>query len=300
VKLQQQYEKVHPDEKAGHMFASILKQFVALRADIKAQKLSDPLAIVTACVVIDERFRTWRALLPSSSYPTEHQVKVITNEVFGTEFFEYESLNTASMWTSYRSVHILVHEMIAEHLLPFSTTTSPLGSISNPSLQRQESLIAIRNLAIDMTKTVPGILGFGRNGQLAGSARASAGLFALWPLFSIGCQENVPHQIRVWSLHRLLFIGHTMGIQQALAAAAVLRKRQELRAWTTIWVKSVMTSQMFVKNSKWPGYEHSRSDGYDGQEVMYEETDVAWTSNSGTQESREEHVELEMEAEDIE
>lgn len=61
--------------------------------------------------------------------------------------------------------------------------------------------------------------------------RGSGGYFLLWPLYLVGVMDIASDEIREWVVQCLRTIGRSMGIQQAIALAGFLERKERMAAW---------------------------------------------------------------------
>ncbi len=206
-------------------------EFAQLRADIKSEKLTEPVDILHRLVKIDEGYKTWRDNLPEDWYFTEHTLDHETEEVLGLRYHTYTDNWIASIWTNYRLGHLIVSEMLTHYLTSFSNKTTPLGPISNPKVRLEQSRLAMMHILAEIPASIPFQLGFSteKDGPNAAAPYAQGGRSCVWPLYLVGGVETAPAVVCDWAINRLHFIGKTMGIQPALAIATILRTRQQIR-----------------------------------------------------------------------
>jgi hypothetical protein len=63
--------------------------------------------------------------------------------------------------------------------------------------------------------------------------RAIGGISLIWPLYLAGNIESIaPPSLRNWVISRLEYIGHTMGIEQAILLATLLKNRKGGIQWS--------------------------------------------------------------------
>ncbi|OBT68856.1 hypothetical protein VE03_02043 [Pseudogymnoascus sp. 23342-1-I1] len=212
-------------------------------------------AIVSAALMIESSLAGWAAENPYS-YDT---VPLIARHdaVFSDYYHIYSSILTATSWNSYRSVRILLSELIITQLNHLSQSQSQfdyededgdfpnLAKDSHALLQQEytsqifRSRAAIVQLTQDICASVPyylcdapspGVLLIEHQDSTY-VPRTATGNLLLWPLFTAVCTNMVSNVMRTWVVQRLEWIADVMGIQQAKALAILLCLRKDPPRW---------------------------------------------------------------------
>ncbi|KAJ5614034.1 hypothetical protein N7528_007688 [Penicillium herquei] len=226
-------------------------------ASMKDGTVTDPGEIIRAALTIDANLTSLFITVPASWNYRIVKVPVfngeaITRAVWGDSYHIYESLAASSMWNNYRSARILVHELIIDTVKRLDASTSETDRRQQRALASQSRLIA-HQLVEDICSTVPFNLGAGSEHNDGNDIEASApfqvtaagGFSLMWPLLiaansGLACQE-----LRQWITNCLDKIGHSMGINQALAMAQVLRRGMRSRSLSDDGVNSTPNSDSY-------------------------------------------------------
>ncbi|PKY05950.1 hypothetical protein P168DRAFT_250959 [Aspergillus campestris IBT 28561] len=210
---------------------SIAGRLSNLRADINCKVLADQGEILTAAYAIEAELMAWLASLPAEFLYTtvEDPTPVAVTMGWGPAPWNnrhhiYSDLWICNTWNQYRCARIIVSEIILSCLRRLATgATVPAELQSHCSRIRGTS----RQVATDICASVPfhfGVDNFTTKPSLYFPVHQSylGGLMLLWPLVLAGATEDRQHPMRKWVIGCLRFIGHSMGIDQALALIDVL------------------------------------------------------------------------------
>lgn len=222
-------------------------------ADVKEGHFDKPVEIVQMALSIDAAFVSLLIIAPSTwSYtiakvPTAHDASP-SPHIWGTSYHIYESIAASSMWNNYRCARILIQELILDTLNSISPSTErEIAFPQRHALELQCRQTALR-LVEDICASVPFSLGSEMEMEMtsdksAGAAAAnsppcasfaisgSGGLTLMWPLLVAANSGVAPKDLRDWIAGCLDKIGHSMGINQALAMSKLLQDRMRTRAW---------------------------------------------------------------------
>ncbi|KAJ5655203.1 hypothetical protein N7507_007153 [Penicillium longicatenatum] len=213
-------------------------------ASMKDGSVTDPGEIIRTALTIDANLTSLFISVPLAwSYRT---VKVplfngeaITKAVWGDNYHIYENLASSSMWNNYRSARILVHELIIDAVKTLEASTlKDTDRRRQRALDSQSRLVA-HQLVEDICASVPFNLGAGIEANEESDVEDSAplkvtgagGFSLMWPLLIAGNSGLACQDLRQWIINCLEKIGHSMGINQALAMAHLLRRGMRSRAW---------------------------------------------------------------------
>lgn len=225
-----------------HIFnelANVLSDLCEFRACIKDGSVTDPAAIISSMLHLDDLLIDWG--IQRSSQWDHITIFDSSNpeDFYDDSYSVYASAMIAGTWGVQRAARIFIHEAIIGHidmilaksLFPSDTTAaqSPASFPFNMAQQRSRSLSIIMELASDICASVPYILGHDRprHEQLANPIPSGYGYFFLRPLYLAGNTIGVPHSMRVYVLGRVRYIGHVFGINHALLWADILQKKIE-------------------------------------------------------------------------
>lgn len=218
--------------------AEAVIRFCNLRASMDSfHDYSKAEHIVSSACEIDAELEAW-----AKNYPIECMYKTVmlkerSDEVFSDHYHIYENLLAATTWNHYRSVRILVNEVIITQLeglkkeRPYVFELSSSDSVFT-DVRNKAANTTILQLSHDICASVPPLLGF-KEGQEPSqhNTKAVSGNLLLWPLYSAACTPMVSDMMCRWVAGRLKMISEVIGIKQAGPLAHVLMKRQALLAW---------------------------------------------------------------------
>jgi hypothetical protein len=203
----------------------IVTRFANLRALLKDRLLTDASDIVLTALPIEQDLMIWLEDLSPAFIFTTASVETAAEVVYGSHCHIYEHLWAAFNMNTYRTTHLMIHSMILEYLVPYATSTHPVGMIQNPASQYQKSLKTSHYLGTEIAASLPFHLGFGKSSGMPPPHKRTpiaGGLFSLWPLYILGTTRSIPEDLRAWAAERLVMIRNTMGIQTASMLAWVV------------------------------------------------------------------------------
>jgi Tfp pilus assembly protein PilW len=202
----------------------ILTRLCTLRGLIEKETNNDPAVLVIA-KGIDADLIEWADKSPSCFKYT----RVLSNDAENVPsgyYHVYPNVWVVSTWNLYRSARILTHEVIERCL-------SRNFASDFAQIRQSEAVLSMMNA--DICASVPCVFGqIDASGLQIGSsrsARAGTGTWILWPLYLAATMDRAMPTTRSWVLDQLDKMGRTMGIQQAISLAAVLRTQKEITAW---------------------------------------------------------------------
>lgn len=217
-------------EAYGNRLVSITGKLSNLRADIASKANTDGRQILATAYAIEAELMTWLAGLPPNFMYTTVKNPVIDAEFlrrsrgfvpFSDQYHIYSELWLGHTWNQYRCSKIIVTQIIMSCLRRLSADSANGYSSKDLEIHCNGLRATARQLAIDICASVPDHLGL--VGEPATSNRSHiGGIVLLWPLFLAGATENKTHALRKWAENCFRLIGHTMGIDQALALIEIL------------------------------------------------------------------------------
>ncbi|KAJ6111017.1 hypothetical protein N7486_003252 [Penicillium sp. IBT 16267x] len=220
---------LRPSEAYGNRLIIIIGRLSNLRADVIARKITDDQQIIAGASAIEADLITWLAGLPpvfsyeilaKDRFDFQFQQRCRGLALYDDQYHVYPNLWACNSWNQYRCARIIVSGMILTHIRQMSDSAS-MRSLSEELRQQCHSLRAtIRRLAVDICRSVPYCLGVHQNEMdpnLPPPDSYLGGLVLLWPMYLAGTAENRTHPLRRWVVQCLRMIGHTFGLDQALA-----------------------------------------------------------------------------------
>jgi hypothetical protein len=220
----------------GNRLIMIIGNLSNLRADIHAKVFDNPQDVLTTACAIEADLIAWLASLPPEFTYTSHTVSPLDRVFeqrcrgilpYHNEYHVYPELWVCNCWANYRCARILVSEIILSHVHKLSAS-SPNSALSEDFRLHCKSLRATTSrLGADICRSVPFHLG-ACNSQVPADVPQMppesylGGLMLLWPLYLAAMVEGPTHPQRRWVVNCLSMIGHTMGLDQALALMDIL------------------------------------------------------------------------------
>lgn len=202
----------------------IITRLCTLRGVIAKDTNNDP-AVLTIARGIDADLVEWADQFPTwLRYTTE--LSNDTENVLSGYYHVYPNVWVVGGWNLYRCARILTHEVMERWLS---------RNITYDMAQLRQSEAVLIKLNADICASVPYVFGqVDANGLQTGSScspRAVMGIWILWPLYLAATMDTATPTTRAWVINQLDKMGRTMGIQQAISLAAVLRAQKEITAW---------------------------------------------------------------------
>ncbi|KAL2050410.1 hypothetical protein ABVK25_009382 [Lepraria finkii] len=202
----------------------IITRLCTLRCVIAKDTNNDP-AVLTIARGIDADLVEWADRFPTWLRYTTELSNDIENVLSGY-YHVYPNVWVVGGWNLYRCARILTHEVIERWLS---------RNLTYDMAQLRQSEAVLSKLNADICASVPCVFGqVDVNGLQTGysySPRAATGTWILWPLYLAATMDTATPTTRAWVINQLDKVGRTMGIQQAISLAAVLRAQKEITAW---------------------------------------------------------------------
>jgi hypothetical protein len=215
----------HNTSRIANDLLDLVCELCELRASSKDHTLPNPASIITSLLHLDDLVIAWgTARSKKWDYSTVFDSSD-PESLYDDTCAVYTAYWIAGTWNIQRSTRIFIHEavlvQIDELLTLPQTPTTTLQLLS----QRTLSLATITSSASDICASCPYLLGHNRPyaDQLSNPTPAACGYFLLTSIYLAGSTVGVPHSMRMYVLGRLRYIGHRMGIHQALLVADILQ-----------------------------------------------------------------------------
>ncbi|KAE8149423.1 hypothetical protein BDV25DRAFT_156336 [Aspergillus avenaceus] len=221
----------------GDRLIGIAGRLSNLRSNINMGLLTDHKEILSAAYGIEAELMAWIAGIPSEFLYTTVESPTLSDISFNmwghgphpynNRYHIYSDLWLCHTMNQYRCARIIVSEIILSCLGRISLST-PTATISSDLLEHCTRLRSTtRQLACDICSSVPYHFSVGNIlsepfDSLPVNQSYVAGLILLWPLVLAGATESLNHPLRKWVISCLRLIGHSMGIDQALALIDIL------------------------------------------------------------------------------
>jgi hypothetical protein len=233
--LSVQYESANQAASSALVF--IMIKFSELRTNLAAlHYANDPHRVIADALEIDERFYEWTLSVPESFNWTSVSIAEPDEEVFADYYDVYHDVFTAGVWNSFRSIRMMLHEIIIEHLVvlcssPEYITPSP-EVLSSYRAQLFTSKTIINTLTHEVCASVPYYFNYHQRDMENFGERpppkAVAGYLLMWSLYTAAVAGRVSAQMREWISGRLKDIGDVMGVRHAYALGSVAAVKREM------------------------------------------------------------------------
>lgn len=235
-----QFESV--EEAHNSILCEIVIKFCDLRALVAlSEGLVDSAMIISTALDIELELSEWADQLPVQYFYNIVTMRTRSSSVFADYYHEYTNIWIATTWNHYRSVRILVNELVIEHITYLQSQAMQPGEDEDPviaALYRTRlnlSKSILLQLTQDICASIPMYIDGSNLGAstspLASVSRAASGNLLLWPLYTAAATDSVSDVMRLWVVDRLKTIARVMGIQQANVLACVLSMRKDIDAW---------------------------------------------------------------------
>ncbi|KAI2812285.1 transcriptional regulator family: Fungal Specific TF [Aspergillus niger] len=266
-RLSQETAKYRPnkDDAIVDRLSSVTIPLGDLCAAIKEGTISCPSEIVRYALNLDAQIQSIMSDIPASmGYKTVNvalaQGVPTVDTVWGAQYHTYRDITVSSFWNNYRSARLVLLELIVEAIGAMNIHFPGNTKEEHQHLLRECQQIS-RQLVEDICASVPFHLGSvvddSHVDKFSGSttfkssdankhraskpphlssespfgAPAAGGFALMWPLLIAADSGYAPKELRSWIIHCLDKIGHSMGINQALAMAQLVREGESTRAW---------------------------------------------------------------------
>ncbi|KAL7958831.1 hypothetical protein V8C34DRAFT_323799 [Trichoderma compactum] len=253
----------NPNDQILDQLATIVTRLTDFTANVTNRHIVNPTEIIRTALKLDaELVSLMVGVPPSLRYAIVNipmfDGKPITKAVWGDSYHIYQSIPASSMWNNYRSIRIIIQELIINTLKDLEDSENDdIGLSQRSSLANQASETALR-LVEDICASVPYNLDIGieddtglRDSTLKAThtstrhridmvstlspfqASGAGGLTTMWPLLVAANSGFACDDLRKWIANCLDKIGHSMGINQALAMSKLIQDGVRSRAFLT-------------------------------------------------------------------
>jgi hypothetical protein len=234
-----QYESA--EEQINSNLSEIVINFTNLRASMAGfRDFSNSAAIVSAALQIDSDLAAWATECPLHYVYNTITMKERSESVFADYYHVYPNIWIATTWNHYRSIRMLVNELILEHLSHLNQNQFVYQDPGQDfSILYENRMLFSKSVLVQMTQdicaSVPYYLNYQDPGRtddpINNPPKAAGGNLLLWPLYTAAVTEVVSDVMRSWVVGRLKAIAEIMGIRQATALAHVLSLKKEIDVW---------------------------------------------------------------------
>jgi hypothetical protein len=235
-RLAREYET--GDEISGSELAEIIASFCSLQVAINdGQYAHAPAELVAWAISLDTQLLEWVANHHVQNLYSTVIISEASPDIFTDHWHLYRNIHVASIWNHYRSIRILVNQVIVS-LLSHNTedsehpwVTSGLFSTSY-SNQREASKRVVVQLSHDICSSVQFFLMHAQENssidwRSSYQPRSTAvGKLLLWPLHVAGQNDFVSDIMRMWIVGRLEKLAAVIGIRKAAILGRMLKSKQ--------------------------------------------------------------------------
>lgn len=217
-------------EAHGDGLIRICAKLANLYADMNTKAISGEAEILSASYAIEGELMAWLAALPSAFSYTTVETDMLDPSFQGRcrgilpyndKYHIYRNFWVSNFWNQYRCVRIMNNHLILGCLQKLSADKSATSLCGDLQGQSRTIKDTSSRLAEDICASVPYNLGAGSMEPAQGWSPTSesfiGGYILLWPLCLAGMTRDRGHPMRNWVVDCLKCIGHSMGIDQALA-----------------------------------------------------------------------------------
>jgi hypothetical protein len=226
-----------PDQATSSALTFVMIRFSHLRANLNNENYANNShAVIADALEVDEMFHEWTMSVPDSFARKSISIPQPDEEVFADYYDVYNDVFMAGIWNSFRSIRIMLHEIIIEHLVRLCSSPEfiapdeeTLWSYRN---QMFISKTLINNMCHEVCASVPFYFNYHRRdletfGQRP-PAKAFAGYMLMWPLYTAAVAGRVTAQMREWIAGRLWEVGEVMGVRHARALGSATAEKREI------------------------------------------------------------------------
>ena len=226
VKLQ---EFTHGGDQNRHLLMDLISKFCNLRGLLDEGAEMNLSTLVESCRGLDIELSVWATSIRAYS-----NVVSTSNpeEICEGYYHIYKDLRNAYIWNCYRCTRIMIDELLVFNLQPLFNT-SILVSSSHFITEYRRSVSCIQLLLSEIFASVPFHLGLPEPD--AGSAPFVGNFLLIWPLYMPASTRFVAEQTHKWAIRRLVHIGHSIGIQQALESEKLQNKTRQSVKGLYLW-----------------------------------------------------------------
>jgi hypothetical protein len=247
-----QHESPHQAASSALCFAMI--KFSHLYANLEEPNYFNASHVVVAdALEIEEMFQEWTMSVPDSILWTSIPIAQPDEEVFADYYDVYADVFAAVTWNGIRSVRMMLHEILIEHLVRLFSNpefiTPDEETLFSYRAQIFASKTLINNLTHQVCASVPFYFNYHRRdfeacGERA-PAKSLAGYLLMWPLYTAAVAGRVSAQMREWIAGRLREVGEVMGVRHGRALGDVAAEKRE------VWGLELGTEE---REDCWVGY----------------------------------------------
>ncbi|TAQ83145.1 hypothetical protein B7494_g8530 [Chlorociboria aeruginascens] len=234
--IQEVHKFLSPEDPVWIVQQTVI-EYTEFHASIRRGICSDPQTILTRALELDGKLMSIYNDPPSGWEYMTITTDTPSGFVFNGQFHVYYDLWMAQIWNAIRNVRALLNERIRDILLEGFSSNPPLFVGAEYTAQFQICIDNLYQMQADILASIPQHVGFVSSvdaSKLFSARRPKDNAeAALWGCFGRQLGDELPGiattEVRQFVINNLLYIGHTMGIQQANVLAAILQSRAEIK-----------------------------------------------------------------------
>ncbi|KAK9357767.1 hypothetical protein V1504DRAFT_436432 [Lipomyces starkeyi] len=200
-------------EQPACSLASIVTRFIALWASLGPQSFADSNAIIQCALGIENDLKNWALELPESwefrAAPFSGEVEDFT----GCMEHDYSNRFIANSWSWYRTVRMLVNDILVEHL------PSRVCTAVEYELHLADLLSTLSQLSTEIRSSASYFLQVFDSHRNTSRFHIHGAFTLLWPLKVVGSSRGSSEALYLWAVSTLQNIWQCLGIKMALEMA---------------------------------------------------------------------------------
>ncbi|PWY74515.1 hypothetical protein BO94DRAFT_524377 [Aspergillus sclerotioniger CBS 115572] len=179
--------------------------------------------LIDEAILLDADMELWRTSLSPFWYYTMVEIPHTPSKNQphfphrGDKYHLYHNVNLASIWNNYRQTRIVVNEMLRF----MSLRMWRLQRAPEYQQTMSQCMETIQQMVDDICASIPYHF-------ISGETGFGASIRLLWPLYIAGSSKCTDSSTREWIAQILDVIGNTVGLQQALSMAQIVREEASL------------------------------------------------------------------------
>ncbi|KAK9234157.1 hypothetical protein V1525DRAFT_350715 [Lipomyces kononenkoae] len=193
--------------------ASIVEKFIPLWASMGQERPIELTAAISSALDLENELENWAKCLPASwafkKVPCRRKIEDVG---IGDIEHVYTNRFIANIWSWYRTVRILVNDLLIRLLMMRESVPEDYNAILD------NSLVKVRQLAAEIYYSAPYFLEFFRTRTDITRVHVHGAFTLLWPLEVVGSTGGLSEAVYSWVVSTLRHIGQCLGINMALEA----------------------------------------------------------------------------------
>ena len=221
--------------------SEIVAKYCNLQAAIESfQTRINPVDALGQALKIESELVEWALKWKAQDNFATITVDELSTDVLNDQWHLYSNIFVATTWNTYRSIRILIHQIIVNQLAHV-TESPPMKSISQDASMHEFQLHASKRIVVGLSHEICASVPFFMGRSLLEDdidyryqpRNASRARLIVWPLYVAGQTEFVSDIMRLYAADQLERIANGVGIRKVKAFSQVLRAKQQVsvRMW---------------------------------------------------------------------